>query len=711
MINAYVKTAAAALLAATAFGEMSDAERHHSTEMNSTAYAADRRTDGGVKVLFIGNSITLHGPNAAIGWTNNWGMAASAADKDFVHLVTREVERRLGRRADLVVRNYANFERDFSSWDWSKTEELAKEDPDVLVIALGENVRSLKGESDRLAWRDAFKRLLGAFLDGRNTKPLAVVRGSFWPDADKDWAMAYAASDYAIPFVKSDVYTQPGMDASDAGFSHPGVKAHPGDRGMAEIAARIVEGLFPEQSGYEAWMDGRPVKVHAIQVSAMEYNRLFTGFQRPVDQTERAGFAAVEAKGATSWRVKSDRAFKKAVVRPLSAGVMPAVKDGVVEFTLPKCGHYVLELDDYHRPLEIFVEPENDFAEYRRTATVTFGPGVHLTRGVRLRSHDRVYIDKDAVVYGGFAMDGVEDVQIRGYGIICGTTCRRVKAYYNRNPDDKAGEGDMVMRQLTPIRARRSKRIVVEGPVVVDSCEWCVATFGCEDVDVSHLKITGAWRYNTDGIDFCNTRNARLADSYIHSFDDSVVLKGILPDSARPVENVKVERCVCWCGWGRTLENGLETWASAWRNIVFEDCDLIHNSMAALSVHLGGPCAVDDVTFRDIRIEYDASRSEPEYQRGRDDVYAKAAKRPAVDCWFAALNAKMYAPGSMYKNKDVSPNEPFGSFRRCLLEDIDILVEDGVPLPKAGVWFQPGTKPGEIELRNVRMNGKPVTQL
>ena len=143
-MNAYVKTAAAALLAATAFGEMSDAERHHSTEMNSAAYAADRKASGGVKVLFIGNSITLHGPNAAIGWTNNWGMAASAADKDFVHLVTREVERRLGRRADLVVRNYANFERDFRSWDWSKTEELAKEDPDVLVVALGENVPFLR---------------------------------------------------------------------------------------------------------------------------------------------------------------------------------------------------------------------------------------------------------------------------------------------------------------------------------------------------------------------------------------------------------------------------------------------------------------------------------------------------------------------------------------------------------------------------------------
>ena len=41
----------------------------------------------GPRVLFVGNSITLHGPRPQIGWTNNWGMAASARDKDYVHLL------------------------------------------------------------------------------------------------------------------------------------------------------------------------------------------------------------------------------------------------------------------------------------------------------------------------------------------------------------------------------------------------------------------------------------------------------------------------------------------------------------------------------------------------------------------------------------------------------------------------------------------------
>ena len=40
------------------------------------------------KILFLGNSITRHGPSQAVGWSGDWGMAASAREKDFVHLVT-----------------------------------------------------------------------------------------------------------------------------------------------------------------------------------------------------------------------------------------------------------------------------------------------------------------------------------------------------------------------------------------------------------------------------------------------------------------------------------------------------------------------------------------------------------------------------------------------------------------------------------------------
>ena len=72
------------------------------------------------------------------------------------------------------------------------------------------------------------------------------------------------------------------------------------------------------------------------------------------------------------------------------------------------------------------------------------------------------------------------------------------------------------------------------------------------------------------------------------------------------------------------------------------------------------------------------------------------------------MNGKMYAPGSMYKNPDVDPNEPFGSFGTATLEDIDITVEPGVPMPKHCIGFEKGTKLGEVRWDNVRMNGRPI---
>ena len=227
-----------------AFGA-DDAERHGSGMMNETAISQSRSFEGGVKVLFLGNSITLHGSLPKIGWTNVWGMAASAKEKDYVHIVTRGIEAKTGRKADVRVRNLAEFERKFRTW--SPAENLKAEiafNPDYLVIALGENAPNLPTQDDRLAYRKAFKDLLGVFMDGRTERPNTVMRGVFWPNATKDYEMAHVASDYAVPFVRADLGSDPSMTAKGL-FWHGGVQGHPGDKGMAAIADLILEALFP----------------------------------------------------------------------------------------------------------------------------------------------------------------------------------------------------------------------------------------------------------------------------------------------------------------------------------------------------------------------------------------------------------------------------------------------------------------------------------
>ena len=69
------------------------------------------------KILFLGNSITQHGPSKAIGWAGDWGMAASAQEKDFVHLVTKSLSKTVGTAPEIMIRNIAGFERQYASYD------------------------------------------------------------------------------------------------------------------------------------------------------------------------------------------------------------------------------------------------------------------------------------------------------------------------------------------------------------------------------------------------------------------------------------------------------------------------------------------------------------------------------------------------------------------------------------------------------------------
>lgn len=55
--------------------------------------------ESGYKVLFLGNSITVHERAPQIGWDHNWGMAASREANDYVHLVLRGLGERYGALA------------------------------------------------------------------------------------------------------------------------------------------------------------------------------------------------------------------------------------------------------------------------------------------------------------------------------------------------------------------------------------------------------------------------------------------------------------------------------------------------------------------------------------------------------------------------------------------------------------------------------------
>lgn len=222
---------------------VSDDVKYASTEMNRAPVSVADGVGGDICVMFLGNSITLHGSCPEIGWTNVWGMAASAAEKDYVHLVAAGIESRTGRKVSTVVRNLAEFERNYRTWDVeAETGKLVAMKPDYLVIALGENVPELKGDADRDDYRAAFRRLISPFLADASARPRTVVRGVFWPNATKDAEMKRVADELGVAFARVDFRSEETIAGTNR-FSHVGVANHPGDVGMRRIADEILKAL------------------------------------------------------------------------------------------------------------------------------------------------------------------------------------------------------------------------------------------------------------------------------------------------------------------------------------------------------------------------------------------------------------------------------------------------------------------------------------
>lgn len=198
------------------------------------------------KVLILGNSITKHGPKADIGWTGNWGMAASAEDKDFVHLVMAALTKG-GAKPEFMVRNVADFERGYASYDANeKLKEPIAFAPDLIILAIGENVPGLSTDEAKTQFKTSLMKVLKALKGPGN--PTFIIRSSFWANAAKDQILREASQEMGGRYVDISALgkDESNYARSERPFKHEGVARHPGDKGMQAIAAAIL-GVIEKQ--------------------------------------------------------------------------------------------------------------------------------------------------------------------------------------------------------------------------------------------------------------------------------------------------------------------------------------------------------------------------------------------------------------------------------------------------------------------------------
>jgi len=199
------------------------------------------------RILFLGNSLTLHGPKAEIGWTGNWGMAASAQDRDYVHLLAAAISARTGGR--LVVEptpsdgtksvenvlNIANIlEREYATYEADKIRKQLDWKANIVVLQCGENVPP-KGFDAK-----AFHKSLQALLNDlkKSSDPQIFVTGNIlWGNSGLDEIKRKVCDEDPAhrTFVDISVYQ------SDIPVNGP--VGHPSDAGMKLIADTLFAAI------------------------------------------------------------------------------------------------------------------------------------------------------------------------------------------------------------------------------------------------------------------------------------------------------------------------------------------------------------------------------------------------------------------------------------------------------------------------------------
>lgn len=447
------------------------------------------------------------------------------------------------------------------------------------------------------------------------------------------------------------------------------------------------------------------------RVSAMPYNTVWPGLQRPIEQTETASFISFEMEEPVLLKVKPARAFDEVVIRPLSKKVQWEVKDGEILFTIEKPGAYTLELDGYHQPLHIFANPLIDFdVDINDPKVHYYGPGVHEVGNIELQDGETLFVDAGAVLYGSVCAIHKKNVRVLGYGVIDGSREERTsKTRLLAGTRDAAGDeltDEKTLRDFIKekkvlngcVHLYSCRNAEIKGIIARDSSTFAYIVADCDYVDCDGIKTIGMWRYNSDGIDLFNSRYVRIANGFFRDFDDCIVLKGIDGWADKDQHHITVSGCTVWCDWGSALEIGAETCAHEYHDILWEDCCVIHAAHVFMRTHNTDRAYVHDMILRNIHCEYSKYDMECAYQSDMT-VFFDEVKKPG----HAELICSPIYDGP-YSNDHI-----LGKTARIRYENIMVYGPEDMPAPVCEFVGQDEEHCNKnIVIKNVSINGKRV---
>jgi hypothetical protein len=417
--------------------------------------------------------------------------------------------------------------------------------------------------------------------------------------------------------------------------------------------------LEKKSDDFEMFINNKPVFVYQARVSKYPINQIWPGYQRPINQTEIASFTYFDIKGEVAIKIITKKKIKTLDIRPMEYGIKPTIKGNTIEFKISKPSQFIVEVNGYHQALHIFANPvEISNIDKQDPKVHYFGPGIHEAGVINLNSNETVLIDGGAIVYGVINSENTRNIKIIGRGILDASKIERGKA-------------------PNMITLKRVVNAYINGIILRDPHEWTAITTNCDSITIDNIKLIGLWRYNSDGIDMVNSKNIIIRNTFVRSFDDNIVIKGLkraYNEHYKIIENIIVDSCVLWNDWGRAMELGAEIVTDTMKNISFSNCYIPHFTTVAMDIQNCDMGYVKNVRFENISIEDPISDS---IRVGKTPIVKKA--------WGKIIVLGIY--GTFYSSDTIRGNISniyFSNIRynRTYPENIDLFGFDSVTIEK-----------------------------
>jgi hypothetical protein len=415
------------------------------------------------------------------------------------------------------------------------------------------------------------------------------------------------------------------------------------------ISALVTSDLYTvEANGVPLWTERF--------VADMDTGRLPDWFSDPwVRKPQEVHLASFAAEGTIKVAIKVLKDFKKVIIRPLSRKIEVSLTKEGFAFTCNRPEKLYIEIDSLP-PLFIFADPpETDIPSADGHGIHFFGPGIHRTGFIHLKSNETLYIAPGAVVYGGIRADSANGIRVMGRGVL---------------------DGNFEFRQM--VRLRHCTDVLVEGITIRFGNGWTNTLINCDGVKYNHVKVL-SFGPGGDGINPVGSRNVQITDCFLRCTDDCIAIKAPAPDHV--VKNIVIaDNTMLGFAYSDGVTIGYETNGPSVNQVMVRNCDILMarggsrvEGHSGFSIICDGPAVISDILFENIRVE----KSE-----------FKLFELQVTD-------GTKYGKG------------PPGSINNITLKDVEWL-HDGLLVIKG---FDDNHRVSGVKFENCRVSGRPLSEV